>query len=259
MEAPSVAALRPSRKEYRMTTETDHREALDRPSRVISIDDREYPVPASLLSGREVLEIAGRHPVEDFIVYWLGKDKVLKDLGLDLRVHIQTQGVERFLTFESDRSYRFEIEGKREDWGAPKITEETLRGLAGVDAHYRVWLDRKGEPDRLIERGEFVDLTQPGTEKFYVVRTVTLRVVNEDNGHEIQLEGYPQTKVESIIEDMYRELKVSRQPDDRLRCDDTGADVFGFGQLTLEEYLEAGHCRCLVWLFAGGTGGASWR
>jgi hypothetical protein len=27
--------------------------------------------------------------------------------------------------------------------------------------------------------------------------------------------------------------------------------------LTIGQYLEAGHCDCLIWCFVGGTGGAS--
>ena len=240
-----------------MTTETEDREETrGGHGQVIDVDGRPYPVSGPILSGRQVLEIAEKRPVDDFIVYWLGKDNVLQDLGLDRTLHLHQQGVERFLTFESDRSFRFEIEGKREDWGASRITEETLRRLAGVGAEYRIFLDRKDEPDRLIERGEFVDLAQPGTERFYTARIISVSVVNEDNGHEFQLEGLQQIKVESLIEEMYKQLAVPRRSDDRLRCEDGGEDVFGFGQLTLGGYVEAGHCRCLVWLFSGGTGGA---
>jgi hypothetical protein len=35
-----------------------------------------------------------------------------------------------------------------------------------------------------------------------------------------------------------------------------GEDVFQFEGLTFKEYIEAGHCPELNWLFAGGTGGA---
>jgi hypothetical protein len=84
-----------------------------------------------------------------------------------------------------------------------------------------------------------------------------IRVFNEDNGHEIVLEGRPSDTVGHMIEEMYVRLHVQRQPDDRLRCQEGGADVLQFAHLTLHHYLEAGHCRCLVWLFAGSTGGAA--
>jgi hypothetical protein len=223
----------------------------------INVDGQVYPVSDPVLSGRQVLEAAEKHPVDDFIVYWVGKENVLQDLGLGGTVHLHHDGVERFLTFESDRSYRFELEGKREDWGASVITEETLLKLSGVGRGYRIWLERRDEPDRLIERGEVVDLTSTGIERFYSERVISVTVVNEDNGTEVQIEGLKHTKLDSLIEEMYKRLHVSRREDDRLRCEEGGGDVFGFSQLTLGHYVEAGHCRCLVWLFAGGTGGAS--
>ena len=86
-----------------------------------------------------------------------------------------------------------------------------------------------------------------------------ITVVNEENGAEFTLEGLGTTKLADLFTAMYVELKLARHANDRLRCEQGGGDVFGFANLTLGEYLEAGHCRCLVWLFAGGTGGASCR
>jgi len=152
----------------------------------IIVDGNEVRVPQVVVSGRAVLEAAGKLPPEDFIVYWLGKDNVLEDLGLDRTVHLHEHRVERFLTFHNDRSFRLQIDEKREDWGCPTITEETLRKLAGADNAFRVWLERKDEPDRLISRGESVDLTEPGIEKFYLERVFSVEIVNEENGVEFQ-------------------------------------------------------------------------
>ena len=233
-----------------------HEEAA-RHGLVINVDGHDFRIHDPVVNGRQVLEATDKRPPDEFIVYWLGKDNVLQDLGLERTVHLHEQGVERFLTFRSDRSFRFEIEEKREDWGAPTINEETLRKLAGVGADHRVWLERKDEPDRLLGRGEFVDLSVPGTEKFYLERVYRVEDVNENNGQEFQLEAPGKIKLEVLFTEMYAKLGVPRRGDDRLRCEATGEDVFGFAQLTLGQYLEAGHCSCLVWLFAGGTGGAS--
>lgn len=225
----------------------------------IDVDGSAYPVERPEVSGREVLEVAGKHPVEEFIVYWLGRDKVLQDLGLERTVHLREHRVAKFYTFEADRSYRFELEGKREDWGAPLITEPTLLKLAGVGADHRVFLREKDTAPRMLARGETVDLTRPGIERFDVERAIVITVVNEENGAEFTLEGLRTTKLADLFTAMYVELKLARHANDRLRCEQGGGDVFGFANLTLGEYLEAGHCRCLVWLFAGGTGGASCR
>jgi hypothetical protein len=237
--------------------QASHEEA--RHELIIDVDGSNFPVQDPVVSGRQVLETAGKQPPDDFIVYWVGKDNVLQDLGLERTVHLHEHRVARFLTFRSDRSYRFEIEGKREDWGAPTISEETLRKLAGVGIEYRVWLERKDQPGRLIDRGEFVDLEAPGIERFYLERVLSVEVVNENNGDEFRLEGFKQTTLEVLFAQMYVKLGLPRRADDRLRCEETGQDVFGFAHLTLGQYIEAGHCRCLVWLFVGGTGGASCR
>ena len=224
---------------------------------VVDIDGQDHRIQDPELSGRQVLEIAGKRPIDEFIVFWLGKNNVLQDLPPDKTVHLHRNEVERFLTFRSDRSYRFDVDSKREDWGASTISEETIRWLAGAGDDSRVWLERKGETDRLIERREFVELTGPGIERFRTERVLKITVVNEDNGREFTIDGFRTTTIDSLIAQMYQELGVPRRADDRLRCEEGGKDVFGFGSLTLGQYVEKGHCKCLVWLFAGGTGGAA--
>jgi|SRR5579864_3416288 len=235
-------------------SEGGHRDGLS-----INVDGTGFTVHHPEVSGRQVLEIAGKKPPEDFIVYWLDKENVLHDLGLSGTVHLHLHKVERFLTFRSDRSFRFEIDGKREDWGCAIITEETIRKLAGVGQDAQVWLERKGEPDLLIARGQQVDLSAPGIERFHTERLIIIKVFNEDDGHEIAIDGRPQQTVGQIIDEMYAKLGVQRRPDDRLRCEEGGADVYPFASLTLRQYVKEGHCRCLTWLFAGGTGGAACR
>lgn len=85
---------------------------------------------------------------------------------------------------------------------------------------------------------------------------LVVTIVNEDNGRRIGFRSTKKTLISRLIERMYHRFKVERQTDDRLRCEGNGEDVFAFANLRLGEYLDQGHCRELVWLFAGGTGGA---
>jgi len=236
-------------------------EGRPRPDEPLTIDvgGIVYPVEDPVVSGRQVLDIAGKHPIEEFIVYWLGRDNVLQDLGLDRPVHLHEDRIAKFFVFEANRSYRFELDGKREDWGAPMITEATLLKLADVGQDYGVVVHEKDTPPRLLKRGEAVDLTRPGIERFHVEPVIVVTVVNEENGADFPLEGVRETKLAELFTAMYVELKVARHANDRLRCEQGGGDVFGFAALTLGQYLDAGHCRCHVWLFVGGTGGASCR
>jgi hypothetical protein len=225
----------------------------------LTINEKHYTTDDPVLTGRQLLEKAGKTPIEEHLVYWLGPNNILEDIGLEETIDLRKPGTENFLTFKSDRSFRFDIDGKREDWGAPLISEGNLLKLASVGPRYRVWLERKSEPDRLLAKGELVDLTGAGVERFYTRPDLDVTVVNEENGDEFVLEGRPETRLETLFSKMYVELGVDRRPDDRLRCESNGSDVFSHAHLTLEQYVKGGYCACLTWLFAGGTGGAGCR
>jgi hypothetical protein len=243
--------------QHPMTPNTPHDDHHGHHETII-IDGKTYSGRHEDLTGRRVLEIAGRHPIDNYIVLWLGPDHVLEDLGLDEHIHPQQHQIQEFFTFDSDRSYRFDLDGRREEWGAPFITEATLRKLAGAGKDDRIVQEFHGQHDRVLKPGERVDLTGEGIEKFKTERAIIITVVNEDNGKEFQLVGFKETKIATLIERMYTKLGVTRQNDDRLRCEG-GGDVFPFADLTLGAYLEAGHCHCKVWVFVGGTGGAACR
>lgn len=86
---------------------------------------------------------------------------------------------------------------------------------------------------------------------------LTVTIVNEENGEEFTLNGGKGTPIHALISQMYEKLNLTRQNDDRLRCESSQENVFDFSNLHLGDYLDAGHCPDLVWLFAGGTGGAA--
>ena len=165
-----------------MTTHNPHRDHHDHHESII-IDGKDYTAGHEDLTGRRVLEIAGRHPFDEFLVFWLGPDGVLEDLSLDEEIRTRDRGVQEFLTFRNDRSFRFDLEGQRQDWGASLITEPTLLKLASVGNEYRVWMEQKGEPDRVLNRGEKVDLASEGIEKFYLEKAepklVTITINND--------------------------------------------------------------------------------
>lgn len=90
-------------------------------------------------------------------------------------------------------------------------------------------------------------------------KSVTLTVVNEDTGKEYELHGGPGEPLATLVNELYKaKLKTERKPDDRLRCESSGEDVFAYADqgLTLGEYFDHGHCPDHIWLWAGGTGGA---
>jgi hypothetical protein len=88
-------------------------------------------------------------------------------------------------------------------------------------------------------------------------RELKVKIENEDDGEHYSFEVQPDEHLHKVIERFYEhKLRRERRPDDRLRCEKGGEDVFPFEQLSFKRYLEEGHCPKLHWLFAGGTGGA---
>jgi hypothetical protein len=86
----------------------------------------------------------------------------------------------------------------------------------------------------------------------------TERVVvhDEDDGNEYHIDVVGDELVRTVVEILYQDkLHRERRTDDRLRCEANGEDVFAHEEELIREYREQS-CHALVWLFAGGQGGA---
>lgn len=124
------------------------------------------PVP----TGRQVLEAAGFRPVDEYLLYQLLINGHLDLLNPDDTTDLRQVGIEKFLAFKSDRSFRFYIDAQAQDWGAQWISGRTLKQLAGVDAQkYDIYLVVPGDDDELIEDRDLFDLARPGVEHFAAV------------------------------------------------------------------------------------------
>ena len=86
---------------------------------------------------------------------------------------------------------------------------------------------------------------------------VEVSIYNEEDGTTSTFKEELNNKLSKAIDAFYKDLGRSRFDDDRLRCDQGGADVFQFADEKFETYLAAGHCPALSWTFVGGTGGAN--
>lgn len=122
------------------------------------------PVP----TGAQILEAAGiTNPVE-YVAYRILQNGLLEELRPDETTDLRDSGVERFIIFRSDRSFRFLLNDRSFEWGAPHITGLPLKKLAGVDlVTMTVWLDVSGSVGRAIADQEFVNLAEPGVERLF--------------------------------------------------------------------------------------------
>jgi hypothetical protein len=85
-------------------------------------------------------------------------------------------------------------------------------------------------------------------------RDLDVTVHDEDDGSAYHLYADPETLVKTVVDDLYENhLHRERRPDDRLRCDANGDDVFAHLDERLRQYEET-HCRQLVWDFTGRPG-----
>lgn len=127
-----------------------------------------------LPTGRQILEAAGVQPTLEHSVFQVLRNGQLEGLRFDEATDLRSRGVEKFLIFHSDRSFRFELDGSVFEWGSCRIQGRVLKTLAKVDlATYGVWQEVPGQDDRAIGDEQFADLTPEGVERFFtgIVKT----------------------------------------------------------------------------------------
>jgi hypothetical protein len=223
----------------------------------VVIDGVERSTTDPVITGRQLLDLAGRVPAEEHIVYFLTPERILEDLSLEETVDLREPGKESFLTFRSDRSFRFQLNGKREDWGAPQITEPTLKKLAGVNGEHEVWLERQAEPDLALEPGQTVQLDAPGIERFRTeLARALVHVVDLNTNREVSFRAPWTATLAQVWDKAYAELKETRRDRDTLECEHNGQSLMERLNLTLEQVRAQGICPDLHLQIRGGTGGA---
>jgi hypothetical protein len=140
----------------------------------IKIDEEIFAVADPVITGLQLLDTAGKRPSDEYLIFYLLPGGQLEEIRLDETVDLRQRGIERFITWRSDRSFRFVIDGRRFEWGAPLITGLKLKQLAGVDPQaYGVWLEVRGGEDRPVDNAETVDLEAPGVERFFTGKKTT--------------------------------------------------------------------------------------
>lgn len=147
---------------------------FDFDSRILEMDDPK-------VTGRQVLEKAGLRPAVEHLVFQVLDDGAIEERRLDEPIELRKAETERFIAFRSDRSFRLEVEGRRFEWGASEVTGLIAKQMVGADpASTRVWLERRNEPDRLVEDADVIDLAERGVERLRIERGCTLWIEGKD-------------------------------------------------------------------------------
>lgn len=138
------------------------------PGYAVVINDVAHRFGDPIVTGQQILEAVRLFPTDEYLIFQHLDDGQLEEIRLDESVDLRREGLERFITFKSDRSFRFTLDGRRFEWGLPFITGVQLKKLAGVNpATYGVWLAQRVGDDRLIGNAERVDLEGEGVERFF--------------------------------------------------------------------------------------------
>ncbi|MEA1653022.1 multiubiquitin domain-containing protein [Nitrospirillum sp. BR 11164] len=140
----------------------------------VRIDDERFVIDDPLVTGRQLLELAAKFPPEEFLLLQRLANGMLKEIRLDEQVDLRAPGLERFHTFRTDRAFFFMLDGRRFEWGAPFITGQKLKELAGVDpTTFDVWQELHDAEDRLVGDEDEADLTTAGVERFFTGKKTT--------------------------------------------------------------------------------------
>lgn len=132
-----------------------------------SFDFRELEVPDPVPTGRQLLEAGGFRPAEEHLLLQVLGSGALEERRLDETAGLRRDGVERFIAFKSDRSFRFEADDRRFEWGASHVTGLLVKRILGIDPQCNgVWLERRDEPDLFVGDDDTVNLTGEGVERF---------------------------------------------------------------------------------------------
>lgn len=125
-----------------------------------TIDD---PLP----TGEQLLAVAAKRPSAEHLLFQLLPTGALEEIRPDETVDLRTPGREQFITFKSDRSFRFHLDDEARDWGQQTISGLLLKQLAKVDpVSHDVFHIVVGRKDHRIEDEELFDLGAAGVERF---------------------------------------------------------------------------------------------
>lgn len=134
-----------------------------------TLNFREVRLTDPLPLGRQILDAGGARPVDEFSLFGLVGNGDFEDIRLDEPFDLRGRGVERFVYFHTDRTFKFTIDGKQMDWGKPLISGKAVRKLANVGPNYNLYLEVRGGQDREIADADMIDLSKPGIERFITV------------------------------------------------------------------------------------------
>ena len=175
--ADHIQDIEPATNSDQASTRTQHGKGFQ-----LSISDESFqfhPFRTSdrKITGAQVAELAGKHPVTDFVILKHLKTHELETLRPTELADLGEDGIERFFVIQSGEIYRFTVEGLSMEWPRGSIRCSNVKFLAGIPADECLVLD-VGDCKRVLEDDDMIELKCPGVEELRIrkgPKTVTVK------------------------------------------------------------------------------------
>jgi hypothetical protein len=144
-----------------------------------NFNQREVRFSDQKVTGAQIAEAAGAHPVSDFVVLQQLPTFELESLRPTELADLSTPML--FFVIKGDSTDRFTVDGLNLEWPRKVITGRAIKQIVGkADDDVDLLLEREDEPDKLIGNDDEVKLGERGVEKFRTrpVKTTTTIIVN---------------------------------------------------------------------------------
>jgi multiubiquitin len=144
-----------------------------------NFNQHEVRFPDQKVTGAQLAEAAGAHPVSEFVVLQKLQTSELETLRPTELANLSSPTL--FFVIKGDATYRFTVDGLSLEWPRKIVTGMTIKQLVGKNAgDVELILEREDEPDKVIGNDDQVDLGDRGVEEFRTrpVKTATSIVVN---------------------------------------------------------------------------------
>lgn len=146
-------------------------------SKGTSFETKHYSSKDPILTSEQIIEKAGKHPTEEYILLHVESDGMLEDLNLREDINI-SQKEEKFYLFKNDQTYNLELNGRRYPWGNSTISNQALRMIGNIPENHSLWLEKRSEADFQINDDTCVDLDDSGLEKIYSKQSSVKIIIN---------------------------------------------------------------------------------
>ena len=170
----------------------------------VNIDGESYHTDDPILTGNQLLKLVKKKS-KDSIVYELLDDGEMEQISPTETTDLRKYGVEKYITFDTDRVFRFQLNDVGLEWGAPQITGKALKKLAGVNhKEHDLWQYFDDSAPVLIKNKDMVSFTPDGVEEFKTrpakKKTVTVYYSGDHTPFEIEKGKYTTEQLLNIFD-----------------------------------------------------------